>query len=103
MLTCFGSLSRNRSVGVRLGKGETVEQVLSSMSEVAEGVATAPAAARLAAKYGVETPIIDTVAAVLAGSKTAKVGRYGSFYDPTYSMQEGLIELMALPMRDEDG
>ena len=74
MLTCFGSLSRNRSVGVRLGKGETVEQVLSSMSEVAEGVATAPAAARLAAKYGVETPIIDTVASVLAGSKTAKVG-----------------------------
>jgi glycerol-3-phosphate dehydrogenase len=37
MLTCFGSLSRNRTVGKRIGQGETVEQILLSMKEVAEG------------------------------------------------------------------
>ena len=38
--TCFGPLSRNRQVGYRLGKGESLEDILESMSEVAEGVAT---------------------------------------------------------------
>ena len=41
MLTCYGSLSRNRTVGVRLGKGEKLEDILSSSSQVAEGVPTA--------------------------------------------------------------
>jgi len=42
MLTAFGSLSRNRQVGVRLGKGEKVEDILASMGEVAEGVRAPP-------------------------------------------------------------
>lgn len=41
MLTCYGSLSRNRSVGVRLGLGEKLGDILASSSQVAEGVATA--------------------------------------------------------------
>ena len=45
--TCFGPLSRNRQVGYRLGKGETLEEILDSMSEVAEGVATARALTQL--------------------------------------------------------
>lgn len=45
MLTAFGSLSRNRQVGVRLGKGEKVEDILASMGEVAEGVCTLPSPA----------------------------------------------------------
>ena len=43
MLTCFVNLSRNRTVGVRLGAGETLEEVVGSMTQVAEGVATAAA------------------------------------------------------------
>ena len=39
-LTCFGKASRNRSVGVRLGRGESLASVMASMTEVAEGVAT---------------------------------------------------------------
>lgn len=67
VLTSYGSASRNRSVGVRLGKGEKIEDILSSMSEVAEGVYTAPAAVSLAHKLGVEVPIMEAVATVLAG------------------------------------
>lgn len=43
MLTCYGSLSRNRTVGVRLGQGERLADILASSSQVAEGVATAGA------------------------------------------------------------
>lgn len=46
MLTCFGKVSRNRTVGRRLGEGETVADILATSTEVAEGVATTPAAAR---------------------------------------------------------
>ena len=73
MLTCFGPLSRNRTVGVRLGSGETMEHILETSSEVAEGVPTAPAAVKLAAKYNVEVPIIQTVADVLEGKASAQV------------------------------
>ncbi len=67
VLTCTGGLSRNRSVGQRLGRGEALQQILASTREVAEGVRTSPAAARLAAANGVEMPIIHTVARLLAG------------------------------------
>lgn len=40
MLTCFGPASRNRTVGVRIGKGETLDSITASMKEVAEGVPT---------------------------------------------------------------
>lgn len=67
VLTCTGPLSRNRTVGQRLGHGETLEQILGSMRQVAEGVRTAPAAARLAEASGVDMPITDAVSDLLAG------------------------------------
>lgn len=70
MLTCFGSLSRNRSVGVKLGQGMSLEEALASMSEAAEGVATTPAALALAQRHGVDVPIIEAMAGVLQGSVT---------------------------------
>ena len=66
MLTCFGKESRNRTVGVRLGRGETLADIMASMTEVAEGVATAPAALALARRHNIHVPIIESVCAVLA-------------------------------------
>ncbi|MEC8022497.1 MAG: NAD(P)H-dependent glycerol-3-phosphate dehydrogenase [Myxococcota bacterium] len=65
ILTCTGDLSRNRRVGLALGKGENLEKVLGAMPQVVEGVATAQAAHRLARRLGVSTPIIDEVYGVL--------------------------------------
>jgi glycerol-3-phosphate dehydrogenase (NAD+) len=87
MLTCFGSLSRNRTVGKRLGQGEKLEDILASMTEVAEGVATSAAAVQLAEKYELDLPIIKAVASVLAG----KVGA-----------REAVEKLMSLPVNVED-
>jgi glycerol-3-phosphate dehydrogenase (NAD(P)+) len=67
VLTCTGLLSRNRTLGQRLGRGERLDDILSSMREVAEGVRTAPAAARLARTVGVEMPITDAVTQLLTG------------------------------------
>lgn len=64
-LTCAGDLSRNRTVGLRLGRGEPLEEILVSMTAVAEGVSTAPAAVGLAEKFGVEMPICRETRAVL--------------------------------------
>lgn len=57
VLTCTGDLSRNRRVGVQLGKGRTINEILGDMSEVAEGVRTAKSAYNLAKREGVEMPI----------------------------------------------
>jgi len=67
VLTCSSHQSRNMSVGLALGRGESLSAALSGKRSVAEGVATAPAVRGLAAKLGVETPICDAVAAILAG------------------------------------
>jgi len=69
VLTCTSDLSRNHTVGFRLGKGERLDQITGSMRAVAEGVATARAAAGLARKLGVETPIIEEVCRVLYENK----------------------------------
>jgi len=66
VLTCSSPQSRNMSVGLALGRGETLAQALSGKLSVAEGVASAPAVRALARKLGVETPICEAVAAVLA-------------------------------------
>jgi glycerol-3-phosphate dehydrogenase (NAD(P)+) len=65
LLTATGPLSRNRSLGVELGKGRTLEQVLARRLSVAEGVGTARAAVDLAAKVGVDLPIAREVVSVL--------------------------------------
>lgn len=65
VLTCTGALSRNRTVGVRLGQGESLVSILGDMQAVAEGVETAKAVTRLAARCGVEMPIAEEVRAML--------------------------------------
>ena len=67
--TAISRHSRNRAVGERLGRGETIEQVLGRMVMVAEGVNTAKAALELGRKKGVETPIIEQVSAILLERK----------------------------------
>jgi glycerol-3-phosphate dehydrogenase (NAD(P)+) len=67
VLTCSSPQSRNMSLGLALGRGETLESVLGGRHSVVEGVATAPAVRALAARLGVETPISEAVSAVLAG------------------------------------
>jgi len=61
VLTCTGDLSRNRSVGVALGKGQKLNDVLAGMSQVAEGVKTTKSAHDLAARLGVEMPITNSM------------------------------------------
>ena len=72
VLTCTSSLSRNRAVGVELGKGRTLEEVLGDRETVAEGVVTAQSARELAAREGVEMPIVDTVNRVLFEGQPAR-------------------------------
>ncbi len=61
VLTCTGSLSRNRTVGYRLGQGESLESILGDMNAVAEGVKTASAVHELATRAGIEMPIAEQV------------------------------------------
>lgn len=72
ILTCTGALSRNHSVGVRLGKGETLETIMGGMQAVAEGVRTAHAALGLARQYGVDMPITQEINAVLFEHKSCR-------------------------------
>lgn len=67
ILTSTGDLSRNRQVGLRLARGETLEQILASLGHVAEGVTTAPEVLRLAAQHGVDMPITRAVSRILQG------------------------------------
>jgi glycerol-3-phosphate dehydrogenase (NAD(P)+) len=71
VLTCTGELSRNRTVGLALGRGEPLGKISARLGQVAEGVETAQTAAELAARLGLDLPIITEVAAVLAGTHTA--------------------------------
>jgi glycerol-3-phosphate dehydrogenase (NAD(P)+) len=65
VLTCSSPQSRNMSVGLALGRGETLAQTLSGKLSVAEGVASAPAVRELARRLGVELPICEAIAAIL--------------------------------------
>jgi glycerol-3-phosphate dehydrogenase (NAD(P)+) len=67
VLTCTGALSRNRHVGVELGKGRRLPEILGGMKMVAEGVDTAPALLQLAQESGIELPITQQVTAILHG------------------------------------
>ncbi|KAG8380984.1 hypothetical protein BUALT_Bualt06G0073300 [Buddleja alternifolia] len=86
MLTCFVNLSRNRTVGVRLGSGERLDDILSSMNQVAEGVSTAGAVIALAQKYKVKMPVLTAVARIVDNELT-----------PT----KAVFELMNLPQVEE--
>lgn len=75
MLTCMGGLSRNKAVGLDLGRGKTLDSILreraSTLQGVAEGVATTPAAVRLAAKHSIDVPLIQAAAEILVGERKA--------------------------------
>jgi glycerol-3-phosphate dehydrogenase (NAD(P)+) len=77
VLTCTGSLSRNRRVGLRLGAGEGLEEIVAGMRSVAEGVKTAEALHCLSQEQGVELPITHQVHAILYAGK-----------DPASAVQE---------------
>jgi glycerol-3-phosphate dehydrogenase (NAD(P)+) len=72
MVTCFSKHSRNRGFGERLGRGETPEQIQTSMKMVAEGVPTARSALQCAQRLGIEAPIIAQIHAVLHEGKSPR-------------------------------
>ena len=87
VLTCTGPLSRNRSVGVELGRGHKLPAILAQLQgKVAEGVRTTSAALGLARAHDVEMPITEQMASILEHAK---------------SPQDAIRELMARPGRDE--
>ncbi|MFY8162902.1 MAG: NAD(P)H-dependent glycerol-3-phosphate dehydrogenase [Brevundimonas sp.] len=77
VLTCSSPQSRNMSLGLALGQGQTVEQALAGKRSVAEGYESAPAVRELATKMGVDMPISLAVAALLNGETTVE-GMIGS-------------------------
>jgi glycerol-3-phosphate dehydrogenase (NAD(P)+) len=72
VLTCTGTLSRNRHVGIELARGRSLHDILSGMKMVAEGVRTTSAALALGVQHGVELPIAAQMGEVLAGRCDAK-------------------------------
>ena len=72
VLTCTGELSRNRRVGMELGRGRPLQEILGDMRQVAEGVKTAKSAKDLARQTGVELPICEQVYAIAYEGKNAK-------------------------------
>ncbi len=86
ILTCTGALSRNRAVGVEIGRGGRLEDVLKGMRMVAEGVATTHAAVALASRHGVEMPIARQVHAVLFAGRAP---------------QDAAAELLSRPLKEE--
>lgn len=72
VLTCTGALSRNRAVGVEIGKGSTLEDALAGKDTVAEGVLNTQSARALAERVGVEMPIVDAVHRVLFEQQPAR-------------------------------
>ena len=89
VLTCTGGLSRNRSVGVELGRGRALDEIIAGMhGMVAEGVLTTNAAVGLARKMGVEMPITEQMHAVLQQGK---------------SVHTAIRDLMGRPSTSETG
>jgi glycerol-3-phosphate dehydrogenase (NAD(P)+) len=86
LLTCTGTSSRNFSLGFELGKGRSLPEILANRTGVTEGVATAPALLARAQRTGVEMPITQVVAALLAGQMT---------------VSETVFSLMGRALKDE--
>jgi glycerol-3-phosphate dehydrogenase (NAD(P)+) len=72
VLTCTGDLSRNRTVGLRLGRGETIQTILADMKMVAEGVKNSVTVCALARRAGVEMPITEQMRMLLHDGKPAR-------------------------------
>lgn len=86
LLTCTGATSRNFSLGVALGQGQALGDILAARSSVAEGVATAPGLVARASKMGVSLPICSSVAALVTGEA---------------SIPDMVRSLLARPLKDE--
>ena len=86
MCTCASSLSRNHQVGERLARGETLDDILNNMTQVAEGVPTTKAVHRYATSVGLDLPIVSAVHRVLFEQE---------------EVTESLAQLMQLPVGDE--
>ncbi|NVN98962.1 MAG: NAD(P)-dependent glycerol-3-phosphate dehydrogenase [Geobacteraceae bacterium] len=86
VLTCTGDLSRNRTVGIQLGQGRTLTEILSEMRMVAEGVKTTESTCLLAWKLGVDMPIAFKVNEILYNNRPAR---------------DAVIELMARDLKAE--
>jgi len=74
ILTCTGDLSRNRSVGIELGKGKSLDEILHNMHMVAEGVKTTLSAYKLAKLHNVDMPILEQVYKILYCNKDSSSG-----------------------------
>jgi len=72
VLTCTGSLSRNRHVGIELGKGRSLGEIIDGMQMVAEGVETVLATFHLGRRLKVKMPITNEVYAILQEGKSAR-------------------------------
>jgi glycerol-3-phosphate dehydrogenase (NAD(P)+) len=72
VLTCTGSLSRNRALGLEIGKGASLEEALAGKETVAEGVPTTASALELAAKHQVDMPIVQMVYRILFEGQVAR-------------------------------
>jgi glycerol-3-phosphate dehydrogenase (NAD(P)+) len=86
VLTCTGELSRNRGVGIELAKGRKLQDIVGSMTMVAEGVETVPAAVDLAHKFRVNMPITEQMDSILRGGR---------------SPRDAIRELMDRALKDE--
>jgi glycerol-3-phosphate dehydrogenase (NAD(P)+) len=86
VLTCTGDLSRNRTVGIELGRGRSLAEIIGSMRTVAEGVKTTGAAVDLAARHQIEMPITRQIHRLIEGS---------------ISPREAIRELMERSLKDE--
>ncbi len=86
VLTCFGELSRNRHVGVELGRGRKLAEIMAEMREVAEGVKTTKAAYELSQRLNVEMPVTSAVYRMLYEEK---------------SPRDLVFELMERPLKPE--
>ena len=86
VLTCTGDLSRNRTVGFKLGQGMKLTDILAEMRMVAEGVKSAESVYQLARRLGVEMPIVEKTYQILHEDKPAR---------------QAVIELMARDLKTE--
>jgi glycerol-3-phosphate dehydrogenase (NAD(P)+) len=86
VLTCSGDASRNRRVGLALGQGKKMPDILAEMRQVAEGVKTAKVAKELTAKLGVDSPIIDAMHAIIHGG---------------VPVRDAILRMLSRPMRSE--
>lgn len=86
VLTCSSEQSRNFTLGLGLGRGQSAQSLLADRRTVAEGAATAPVLVEAARKAGVEMPITEAVAALIAGSAT---------------VEQAIAALLARPLKSE--